>query len=194
MARAEILELTPLHRGYIRLSRATVRLPDGAVVERELVESGDAACVLAYDPVRRVALVVTTPRIPVIHAEGSGALLTEAVAGRLEGDSPETCARKEAMEEAGVKLGELEAVGRAWSSPGTSSERISLFLAAYARTDRRGEGGGAEGEHENIIVREAPLTELWAELRAGGDVDLKTLVLVQALRLRRPDLFEATNA
>jgi 8-oxo-dGTP pyrophosphatase MutT (NUDIX family) len=127
----------------------------------------------------------------VIHAEGSGATLTEAVAGMLDGDDAATCARKEAMEEAGLALRELEAVGRAWSSPGTSAERISLYLAAYAGRDRKGAGGGAEGEHENITVREVPLAELWAELEAGGDVDLKTLALVQALRLRRPDLFEA---
>jgi nudix-type nucleoside diphosphatase (YffH/AdpP family) len=190
MARAEILELTPLHRGYVRLYTAKVRLPDGAVVERELVETGDAACVLAYDPDRRVALVVSTPRIPVIHAEGSGASLTEAVAGMLDGDPAEACARKEAMEETGLELGELEPVGRAWSSPGTSAERISLFLASYGEADRTGAGGGADAEHENIAIREIPLTEPWAELHARGDVDLKTLALAQALRLRRPDLFE----
>jgi nudix-type nucleoside diphosphatase (YffH/AdpP family) len=188
MARAEIIELTPLHRGYVRLYRARVRLPDGAVVDREMVESGDAACVLAYDPDRRVALVIATPRVPVIHADGSGVSLTEAVAGMLDGDDAETCVRKEAMEEAGVELSELEAVGRAWSSPGTSTERISLYLAAFTEADRTGPGGGAEGEHENIAVREVPLAELWAELQ-GGDVDLKTLTLVQALRLRRPELF-----
>ena len=188
MTRAEIVELTPLHRGYVKLYRAKVRLPDGAVVEREMVETGDAACVLAYDPARRMAVVITTPRVPVIHAEGSGASLTEAVAGMLDGDTPEACARKEAMEEAGLALGELEPVGRVWSSPATSAERISLFLAA-AYFDGRAAGGGKADEHESITVLKTPLAELAAMLDEGRVADMKLIALGQTLRLRRPDLF-----
>jgi nudix-type nucleoside diphosphatase (YffH/AdpP family) len=190
VAGVEILELSPLHRGFISLLRARVRLPDGAVVERELTDKGDAACVLPYDPERRLALVVTTPRIPVVHVEGPRAQLLEAPAGMLDGDTPEACVRREAMEEAGVVLGELELVACAWPSPGTATERISLYLAAYRAADRTSPGGGAEGEHENIVVHEIPLAELWRLVQQGDAVDLKTLALVQALKLRRPDLFE----
>ena len=56
--------------------------------------------------------------------------------------------------------------------------------------DRTGEGGGAEGEHENIEVREVPLAALWALAQGRAQAfDLKTLALLQALRLRRPELF-----
>ena len=52
------------------------------------------------------------------------------------GEAPEACARREAMEELGVRLETLEPVSRVWSSPGVSSERISLYLAPYGLADR----------------------------------------------------------
>jgi hypothetical protein len=52
-----------------------------------------------------------------------------------------------------------------------------------------GQGGGAKGEHENITVLELPLRELAAMADAGALVDMKTVTLLQTLRLRRPDLF-----
>ena len=76
-----------------------------------------------------------------------------------------------------------------WSIPGSSTERINLYLAPYAASDRIGDGGGLDHEHENITVVERPLAEL-ARMADGGEIDdLKTLALVQTLRLRRPDLF-----
>ena len=76
-----------------------------------------------------------------------------------------------------------------WSTPGISTERMVLFLAEYRAADREGAGGGLAEEHENITVLEPTLAELDADLHAGRIGDLKLLVLVQALKLRRPDLF-----
>jgi 8-oxo-dGTP pyrophosphatase MutT (NUDIX family) len=98
-------------------------------------------------------------------------------------------ARREAMEETGVALGPLEPVGGYWSSPGISTERMWLFLAPYAAADRRGAGGGIAEEHEGIEVLEVGLDELGRRLDEGRIDDMKTLALVQALKLRRPDLF-----
>ena len=190
MAAAEILSLAPLHQGYIRLFRARVRLPDGAEVDREVESHGDAACVLPYDPDRRVALMVSSPRTPILHALGRDQRLLEAPAGMLEGMQAEATVRKEAAEEVGLALREVEFVAWAWSSPGVSTERVSLYLAPYGPADRTGEGGGAAGEHENIEVREIPLAALWALVEDPARAfDLKTLALLQALRLRRPELF-----
>jgi nudix-type nucleoside diphosphatase (YffH/AdpP family) len=190
MPAAEILSEEPLSQGYIKLVRVRVRLPDGAEVDREIESHGDAACVLPYDPERKVALVVSSPRLPILKATGQDHRLLEAPAGMLEGMQPEATVRKEAMEEAGLMLRDVEKVAWTWSSPGVSTERVTLFLAAYSPADRRGEGGGAEGEHENIVVQEVPLADLWAFAQGTDAVDLKTFALLQALRLRRPELFE----
>ena len=78
---------------------------------------------------------------------------------------------------------------RVWSSPGLSTERQSLFLAPCRLSDRRGQGGGAPGEHEGVTVVERPLAELAAAADRAEIADAKLLSLVQTLRLRRPDLF-----
>jgi hypothetical protein len=75
--------------------------------------------------------------------------------------------------------------------PGISAERIHLFLAPYSARDRTGAGGGAEGEHENISPSEIALEELAAMADSGHLTDMKTLALVQTLRLRHPHLFRA---
>ena len=117
--------------------------------------------------------------------------LLEAPAGLIDPEEDlETCARREAGEEAGVRLGELEFMGTFWTCPGISTERLSLFLAAYRSTDRTGPGGGLAEENENITVLEVPLAELDARARASSLSDLKTFTLLQCLRQAHPELFE----
>ena len=73
--------------------------------------------------------------------------------------------------------------------PGLSTERMDLFLAAYGEGDRIGPGGGLAAENERIAVHEMPLAELAAMGARGALTDMKTLVLLFALQLRRPELF-----
>jgi nudix-type nucleoside diphosphatase (YffH/AdpP family) len=181
-----IEELRRVHEGWTCLLVARIR-GDGKTYDREIEDHGDAVAVLPYDPARRVALLVRQLRAPVLHAAGLPSLV-EAPAGQLDEDEPEACARREAEEEVGLKLGALEPVGRFFSMPGISTERMSLYLAPYSARDRIAEGGGVTDANEHIEVVEMPLAELASEL-ALDNADLKTLALVQALQLRRPELF-----
>jgi nudix-type nucleoside diphosphatase (YffH/AdpP family) len=177
-----------LYQGYVTLFAATLAGPDGATFTREIEHHGRAACVLPYDPERKTALLVNLPRAPVIWAGGPPALL-EAPAGMVEDEDPEETVVREALEECGVALKRLEAVGSPFSCPGVSSERVDLYLAAYGAADRTGPGGGVAGEHELIDVEEVPLALLWTWIEQRRLEDLKTLALVFALRVRRPELF-----
>jgi nudix-type nucleoside diphosphatase (YffH/AdpP family) len=186
----ELRKVETVYQGYLTLMKATLAAPDGGTFQREIEHHGHAATVLPYDPERRMALIVSLPRAPVIWSGGPPEL-AEAVAGMLDGEPPDVCIRREALEEAGVRLGALEPVAAAYPSPGVSSERLHLFLAPYSARDRVAAGGGMDGEHENISVLEVPLDELWGWVEAERIEDLKTLALVLALRVRRPDLFRA---
>jgi nudix-type nucleoside diphosphatase (YffH/AdpP family) len=183
-----LTKLETVYQGYMTLMMATFTTHDGATFKREIEHHGHAAAVLPYDPERRTALMVSLPRAPVIWAGGPPEL-TEAVAGMLDGEDAETCVRREALEEAGVQLQALEPVGTVYASPGVSSERLQLFLAPYSLSDRVAAGGGLAEEHEHIAVLELPLAQLRTWVEAHRIDDLKTLTLILALRVRRPELF-----
>jgi nudix-type nucleoside diphosphatase (YffH/AdpP family) len=186
---AEILQTNTVYKGWASLSIATVRGPDGREFERVVEDHGSATCVLPYDPVRRTAILVSQFRAPVCVASGETSL-AEAIAGLTDGEEPHVAAAREALEEAGLKLSNLEPAGVAWTMPGVSTERMSLFLAQYAPSDRVAAGGGHAHEHENITVVEMPLKAL-ADMADDGTLnDLKTLALVQTLRVRKPALFD----
>ena len=186
---ARIIEAPVVYDGWLKVVRLALRTRSGAEVEREVVDRGNAATVLPYDPERRTALLVRQPR-PTVAYVGGADLLLEAPAGKIDpGETAEACVRREALEETGLRLGVLEPVASSWPSPGAWCERLDLFLAPYAARDRIGAGGGVAGEHEEIEVVEMPLSALWAEAERGALCDLKTLALVMALKLRRPELF-----
>ncbi|MBD2747376.1 NUDIX hydrolase [Microvirga sp. BT688] len=188
MAGYKVKQVETLYEGWRKLLKLTVQMPDGRTMAREVLNSPDAAAVLPYDWQARKVILVRQFRAPVMHVEGQPDLL-EAVAGLLDEDEPETCARREAMEEAGLRLHRLERVVTAWSTPGITTERLHLFLAPYTSADRVEEGGGLADEHEDIEVLEIGLDELMGMLEKGAVADMKTLVLIQALQLRHPELF-----
>jgi nudix-type nucleoside diphosphatase (YffH/AdpP family) len=184
-----ILERTIVYSGYMTVEKLRIRLADGAIVLREVERHGNAAAVLPYDAERRCALVAHLFRAPVFSETGAN-MFEEACAGMIEHEeSDEAAARREAGEELGVRLGEMELVARIWSSPGVSAERQSLFLAPYVPADRFGAGGGVVGEHEGITVVERPLRELFRDIEAGRVVDGKLVTLLLELRFRKPGLF-----
>lgn len=190
---ARLIETTDLHRGWSRLMRATIETDGGKVIHREVEDHGHAVAVLPYDPERRTALLVRQLRSgPLLNGEADPHLL-EAPAGMIDaGETPETAARREALEEIGVRLGDLTPLGRAYSSPTITTESLTLFLATCSVADRVAGGGGLADEGEEIEVVEMALSDLAALIDSGGLNDMKTLVLASRLRHARPDLFEPT--
>ena len=184
----EIIDLKTLHEGWSRLLALRIRLADGRVMKREVEDHGGAVGVLPYDPSRRVAMLVRQFRAPVFHAAGEPEVL-EAPAGMLDEDDPADCARREAREEVGLTLTSLEPAGAVWTMPGISTEYMHLYLAPYGPGDRTSDGGGVADVNEQITDVEIDLSELAAMADEGRLSDLKTLALVQTLRLRRPNLF-----
>ena len=177
-----------VHEGWARYLVAEVMQDDGTRITREIEDHGRAVAVLPYDPDRRVAALVSQFRAAVLYSGGPPSHV-EVPAGLLDEGAPEDEVRREAMEETGLRLSQLDFVASAWSMPGISTERMDLFLAPYAEADRTGAGGGLASEGEAVAVHEIPLPELAAMSRRGALTDMKSLVLLYALQLRRPDLF-----
>jgi len=123
--------------------------------------SGDAATVLPYDPVRDRVLVVEQFR-PGPYARGdANPWLLEAVAGRIDPfETPEDCARREAMEEAGVELRDLLPVASYYPSPGAKAEFLYSYVALCDLPDDRPRHGGMEDEVEDIRAHIIPFEQL----------------------------------
>jgi nudix-type nucleoside diphosphatase (YffH/AdpP family) len=189
----QILSTRSLYEGWTSLRLVRVRLRSGEIVEREVEDHGNAVAVLPYDPVRRMVMLVRILRTPALLRAGRAALL-ECPAGLLEEADPAAAARREAQEEVGLALGDVEHVGRVWTSPGISAEQMDLYLAPYSAADRVNAGGGIASEHEAIEVAEIGLDAVCAMVERGELDDMKTLALVQALRLRHPELFGGVSS
>jgi 8-oxo-dGDP phosphatase len=101
-----------------------VRLPDGEVVGRELVEHPGAVAVVALDELDRV-LMIRQYRHPV------AATLWEIPAGLrdVDGEPLVETARRELAEEAGYQASDWRVLADFLSSPGISTERLRVFLA-----------------------------------------------------------------
>lgn len=184
----EIIDTHEVYGGWSKLLVATIRMPDGRVLKREIEDHGEAVCVLPYHPLRKTAVLVRQWRVPVLYASQRRQHLLEAVAGVIEDVDAATCAHREVMEEALLKLDSLEHVFTAWTMPGLSTEYMHFFLATYSG-DPRPEMRGGVDEDEDTVAVEFALADLARMADTNRLPDSKTLVLLQTLRLRRPDLF-----
>ena len=149
---------------------------------RQTYDRGDGAAVLPYDPARGTVLLVRQFRYPA-YVHGHHEPLIEVCAGLLDADDPETCARKEAEEELGYRLRKLSLVFDAFMSPGSVTERLSLYVGRYSKGDRISTGGGQASEGEDIEVLELGLDVALAMVARGEILDAKTIMLLQHAKL-----------
>ncbi len=167
----EIVEKQKCYQGFFRLEKYRLRhrLYNGRmsnVIIRELLERGHAAALLPYDPVRDEVVMLEQFRIGALHEE-DGPWLPEIVAGMIgAGETPAEVVRREAIEEAGCIVHELEPICEYLVSPGSSSEKMSIFCG---RVDSNSVGGihGLEEEDEDILVRAVPFEVFWHDCQSG---------------------------
>ena len=188
----ELIEKTTPYDGYFRIDvyRLRHRRFGGGwteVMSRELFERGHAAVVLPYDPVRDAVVLIEQFRIGA-YAAGLAPWLIEVVAGIVEpGETPEAVVRREAVEEAGCELADLEPIGTIMPSPGGCSEVLHLYCG---RVDSAGGGGihGLPHEHEDIRAFTLPLDDALARLARGEIANASAMMTLQWLALNRERL------
>ena len=166
-----LLSSRQIHRGrVIDLDEDTVRFPDGSTGKLEMVRHPGAAAVLPFasDPHGADPTILLIQQFR--HATDGP--LIEIPAGRLNpGEDPQDCARRELLEEVGVKAGRIERLTTIWTTPGFTDERIHLFWAADLTT-----GTHAREPDEFIEVLTKPLSEALTLIRDGVICDAKTVV------------------
>lgn len=182
------VELTSQGWHVLRRTTYDYRRRDGRWVteHRETYDRGNGAAVLPYDPQRGTVLLTRQFRYPVYVNDHPDGMLIEAAAGLLDEDAPDAAIRREAAEELGVTLGPIEHVFDAYMSPGSVTERLHFYAAAYSPADRTDDGGGVAHEGEDIEVIELPFRDALEMITDGRIADGKTIMLLQWAALRGP--------
>jgi 8-oxo-dGDP phosphatase len=137
----------------ISLRTDEVRMSDGTVVTREIVEHPGAVGVVALDDHEQVVLV-NQYRHPV------RGYLDELPAGLLDvaGEPAVVAAQRELKEETGLAAAEWHVLIDLFTSPGMTNEAIRVFLAR-GLSDASGDRFMPEEEEITLTVSRIPLDE-----------------------------------
>lgn len=183
----EIIEKLKVYDGFFKMSRYRLkhRKVEGGYTPqlvRECFERPPAVGVLLYDPYKDTVVMLEQFRIGCLNAH-TGPWQMELVAGIVgKGENREDVAHREAMEEAGTDVLDLEYICEYYSSPGGSDEKVTLYCGGI---DSTGVGGvhGLEEEGEDIWVQVMPRTEAWRALEENYVSNAATIIALQWLQL-----------
>ena len=178
-----ILEQRVLAHDWYLLRKTTFehRRRDGRLqaVSRETYDRGNGVALLLFNAARGTVILTRQFRFPAWVNGCADGMLVEACAGLLDGDDPAAAIQREAIEETGYAVRSPRKVFEAYMSPGSVTEKLHFFVAAYEDADRRHAGGGEAGEGEDIEVLELPLAQALAMIAGGQIQDGKTIMLLQ---------------
>lgn len=158
---------------------------DGSVISqvREAYDRGNGAVIFLYNKQAKNILLTRQFRLPSYLNGNETGMLIEACAGLLDEDNPEDCIRRETEEETGYKITDVKKIFEAYMSPGSVTEILYFFIAEYSKDMKVNEGGGAEGEEENIEVLEMPFDQAYEMIATGEIKDAKTIMLLQYAKI-----------
>lgn len=144
----------------MRLRHETFAGQMSDMLPREGFRGADAALILPYDPVRDRVLLVEQFRVgPTLRGDANPWAL-EPVAGMIDaGETPEQAARREAAEEAGLKVDAIVPMFSGYASPGNSSEYHYCMLALTDLPDRDSYFGGLADEAEDLRLHVVTLDQ-----------------------------------
>lgn len=165
------------------------RMPDGRVIriDREVHDHGSAAAILLFDPAKDAVVLVRQFR-PAAFVNGDPIFMLEVPAGLIDDDQPDEAIRREAMEETGYEVKDVQYLFETYASPGTLTEKVGLFYARVDLEEKAGIGGGLDTEGEDIEVLSIPLDEAFGMITTGEITDAKTIILLQWAMLNRARL------
>jgi ADP-ribose pyrophosphatase len=163
----------PLHTGKIfRLDRDTVRFPDGATTEMDIIRHPGASAIVPFmsDPGG------DNPQLLLLrqYRYAAGGYIYEVPAGRLESDeSPASCAARELKEETGCTAERLEPLFTMFTTPGFTDETIHVFMATGLV---HGEAAREADEFADVVIM--ALAEALELIRSGEILDAKTALSI----------------
>ena len=173
-----------LFRGFIQVEKVSLqhRLFNQTeytpILQRELIHRPEAAGVLIYDDAQQKFALIEQFRVGAMD-DSDSAWQLEIIAGVLDGDeSPESCIRRESLEESGCEIDKLEHLFSFYPSAGACSELFHLY-SAQAHLPEQGGVFGMPDEGENIQLHLIDYSEVTHLLSNGR---LRNAPVIMALQ------------
>lgn len=192
----EITQREYLYQGFIQVEKISLRhqlfnqADYTATIQRELIRRKEAAGVLIYNDQQQRFALIEQFRVGAIDDPVSPWQL-EIIAGVLDGDeSPESCIRRESIEESGCEIQDLEHLFSFYPSAGACDEIFHLYVA-QAELPEQGGVFGMPDEGENIqlhIVQYQDLNQLLSSSR------LRNAPVIMALQWLKQHVTQITHA
>lgn len=184
----EILEQKWLYRGFVQVELSLLRhrlFKDqkfGPVLKREMVHRREAVGVFVHDPQLKKFLLIEQFRLGAISAKDTPWQL-EIIAGLVDdGEDATSCLKREALEEAGCALKDVQFLHQYYPSTGASDELFSLYTAT-ADLSQSGGVFGEESEGEDIKVHIFDYQDLDDLLNSGYVRNAALIIALQWFQL-----------
>ncbi|TVO38587.1 ADP-ribose diphosphatase [Vibrio algivorus] len=155
-------------------------------VVREMFERGHAAALLAYDTKRDQVVLIEQVRVGAL--EHSSPWQLEIIAGINDKDEPlEQVVRREAKEEAGIEIGEIEHISHYYPSSGGCSETLDVFIGQVDANLASGVHG-VNDEGEDIQVHVMSREKAYQLVESGVIENGATIIALLWLELNHQKL------
>ncbi len=157
--------ITKRHQGrVVKLFTENVTLENGVTINVDVIRHPGAAAIVPLTKAGQVILIWQ-------YRHAVGGYLWEIPAGTLDpGETAETCAKRELVEETGYSADTWHRLGEIVPVPGYADERIHLFLAT---------GLACATQHldadEILHAHQVALTDAMSMIANGEIIDSKTI-------------------
>ncbi|MCB0628627.1 MAG: GDP-mannose pyrophosphatase NudK [Lewinella sp.] len=183
----QMIESIVLSDNWYTLRKFTYRIKQGKnewqTQIREAYDRGNGAAILLYNLAQQTVILTRQFRLPTFVNGNTTGMLIEVCAGILDEENAEACIKRETEEETGYQIAQVEKVFEAYMSPGSVTEILHFFVAAYSSEMKIHAGGGLDEEQEHIEVLELPFTQAYRMIETGEIRDGKTIMLLQHLKI-----------
>ncbi len=142
----------------------TVRMPNGNLATREIVEHSQCVCVVPLDEQRNVIMVRQ-------YRKPTEENLLEVPAGNVDpGEEPGQTVVRELKEETGYTADKMEYLCSFWTTPGFTNELMHAYMATGLHP-----GATHLDEDEILHSVKVPLEEVPGMIRSGEIRDAKSI-------------------
>jgi len=107
---------------WFSLLKDKTKLPEGKIIDYYFIDHPGSSAIVPLNEKNEV-IMVEQYRYPIKE------ISLEIPAGGLDKDNPVKCAKRELLEEIGIKCGKISLLGSFYASNSISNEKVYIFLA-----------------------------------------------------------------